>query len=84
MQNQNIGTIVCLKSKKGYGFLRTEDGREIFFHASGTLVPFEELREGQEVIFTAIVENPHTGRERAVGIQPMEEVPSSTEVGITE
>ncbi|QDV23740.1 cold-shock protein [Aureliella helgolandensis] len=47
------GVIKKLVTDKGFGFLKA-DGGEIFFHHSAVQgVPFESLREGQSVSFTA-------------------------------
>ncbi|HYM21665.1 MAG TPA: cold shock domain-containing protein [Vicinamibacterales bacterium] len=47
------GTISRLLSDKGFGFIRGEDGQEYFMHRSavrdGSI--FEQLREGQAVVF---------------------------------
>ena len=49
------GTIKTLRDDKGFGFIRPNDaGKDIFFHSSvvqGTL--FDQLREGDQVTFTA-------------------------------
>ena len=46
------GTIKKL-TDRGFGFIYTEDGNDIFFHNSNLEgVSFEELREGQRVSFT--------------------------------
>ena len=47
------GTVKRVVKDKGFGFLKCDDGREIFFHASGILggVPFAGLKEGQAVTF---------------------------------
>ena len=38
---------------KGFGFISTGGGNDLFFHSSGLQgVSFEELREGQKVSFT--------------------------------
>ncbi len=46
------GTIVRLVRNRGFGFIQTEGGSEIFFHAS-SLPPgsFDALTEGQAVEF---------------------------------
>ncbi len=45
------GTIKRL-TDKGFGFIDTGDGKDIFFHMSSLeTVSFEELREGQKVTF---------------------------------
>jgi cold shock protein len=47
------GTIKKL-TDKGFGFIKTEGGEDLFFHSSGLQgVSFEELREGQKVSYTA-------------------------------
>ena len=46
------GTIKKL-TNKGFGFISTEDGEDLFFHSSGLQgVSFEQLRDGQKVSFT--------------------------------
>ncbi|MCA9042441.1 MAG: cold shock domain-containing protein [Planctomycetaceae bacterium] len=46
------GTIKKL-AEKGFGFINTGDGSDMFFHMSNLEgVSFEELREGQAVTFT--------------------------------
>lgn len=46
------GTVKTLKQDKKFGFIKGEDGREFFFHASALKnVTFGELRLGQEVTF---------------------------------
>ena len=45
------GTIKRL-TDKGFGFIDTGDGKDIFFHMSNLeSVTYEELREGQRVTF---------------------------------
>ena len=45
------GTIKRL-TDKGFGFIDTGDGKDIFFHMSSLEgVTYEELREGQKVTF---------------------------------
>ena len=46
------GTIKRL-TDRGFGFIDTGDGRDIFFHMSAVDgVSFDQLREGQRVSFT--------------------------------
>ena len=46
------GTIKRLVSDKGFGFILATDGNEYFFHSSAcSETPFDELHEGQAVIF---------------------------------
>jgi CspA family cold shock protein len=46
------GTIKKL-TDKGFGFIKVDGGKELFFHSSAVQgVGFEDLHEGQEVTFT--------------------------------
>ena len=46
------GTIKRL-TDKGFGFISTGDGEDMFFHSSGVQgCSFDELREGQKVSYT--------------------------------
>ncbi len=41
------------KTDRGFGFIRTERGKDLFFHMSALEgVQFEDLREGQLVSYT--------------------------------
>jgi len=63
------GTVSRLVRDRGFGFIRVDDGKEIFFHHS-TLPGgvFDALTEGQTLEFD--VENDPRGRgERATNIQ---------------
>ena len=47
------GRIKWFKPQKGYGFIRTESGQELFFHQTRTLeTDLSALKEGAEVQFT--------------------------------
>ena len=48
MQN---GTIKKLVSDRGFGFIAAEDGKEYFFHRSGTDTDFDRLQGGERVSF---------------------------------
>ena len=49
------GIISHLNVKRRFGFLLSEDGRQIFFHGTGIVSPsFEELRAGMPVVFFEI------------------------------
>ncbi|MDE6070124.1 MAG: cold-shock protein [Alistipes sp.] len=46
------GQVKWFDSKKGYGFITGENGKEIFVHFSGILSDgFKSLNEGQQVEF---------------------------------
>lgn len=46
------GTVKWFDGKKGYGFITTETGKEVFVHFSGIAKDgFKSLNEGQKVEF---------------------------------
>ncbi|HLI33629.1 MAG TPA: cold shock domain-containing protein [Terriglobia bacterium] len=46
------GTIKRLIRDRGFGFIRADDGQEVFFHRSSLRgVNFDGLREGEKVEF---------------------------------
>jgi CspA family cold shock protein len=47
------GTVKKLVPDRGFGFIRSTDGKEFFFHGSSVEAPatFDELTEGTEVDF---------------------------------
>ena len=58
-----IGKVKWFDSKKGYGFILTDDGSEIFVHYTGIVAEgFKALTEGQNVEFE-IAENERGGRQ---------------------
>ncbi len=63
------GTIKKLVSDRGFGFIRMENGQEVFFHATGMAgFPFDNLVEGQNVTFD--IEQDTRGRgQRAVNVR---------------
>ena len=65
------GTIVRIVAQRGFGFIQGEDGKEIFFHASGVVgaTPFDSLQEGQPVSYEKQQDDRGRG-ERAVNVQP--------------
>ena len=49
---QHTGTVKRLVIDKGFGFIKTTDGNEYFFHRSAMIgTTFESLSEGQRVTF---------------------------------
>jgi cold shock CspA family protein len=60
------GMIRRLLEHRGFGFIESADGRQVFFHRSEVLsVPFSELQEGQVVEF-AVEETPQGPKARRV------------------
>jgi len=56
------GTIKRVFKNRGFGFIKAEDGREIFFHMTGVEgVEFDSLVEGQNVDFD-VEKNPKGSR----------------------
>ena len=45
------GTVKWYDKVKGYGFLQTEDAKDIFIHRSGLEASYIELEAGQTVEF---------------------------------
>ena len=58
------GTIKKLVSDRGFGFIAAEDGKEYFFHRSGTDTDFDRLQGGERVTFEveASPKGPRAGR----------------------
>jgi CspA family cold shock protein len=57
------GTVDRVVPAQGFGFIRTDDGQEFFFHRSALKgVEFEELAPGSAVVFE--VQNHEPGDER--------------------
>ena len=54
MSERTVGTVYRLLKEKGYGFVRTQDGREAFLHRSACKDPalFDGLTEGDQVTFS--------------------------------
>ncbi len=61
------GTIKKLVSDRGFGFIAAEDGKEFFFHRSGTEGNFDSLTGGEKVTFE-IEPSPKGPRARAVRV----------------
>ena len=62
------GIIRRLLEYRGFGFIQSEDGRNVFFHRSEVLhVPFSGLQEGQAVEF-AVEETPQGPKARRVRV----------------
>ncbi len=58
------GRIKKIIPDRGFGFVRADDGNEVFFHRTElTLVDFDQLEEGQVVEFD-VVDSPKGPRAR--------------------
>ena len=58
------GRIKKIIPDRGFGFVRADDGNEVFFHRTElTLVDFDQLEEGQVVEFD-IIDSPKGPRAR--------------------
>jgi len=42
------GTVKFFNTEKGFGFIKDENGKEIFVHVSGLI---DEIRENDEVVY---------------------------------
>ena len=77
------GTIRRLIAEHGYGFIRTGEGKDLFFHRIGLQgVDYSSLREGQQVEFE--VGRGPTGRLQALTLrlaQPQGEQPQAQSGG---
>ena len=77
------GTIRRLITDRGFGFIKTEDEKDLFFHRSNLEgVEYSSLREGQEVEYE--VGQGRDGRSEAVKVrlaeaEVKEELPSAEE-----
>ncbi len=64
------GTIARLVRDRGFGFIKGEDGHDIFFHATGVKgISFEDLSEGQSVSYETETD-PRSGKQRATNVEP--------------
>jgi len=45
------GKVKWYNETKGFGFIKTEEGNDVFVHRTGLISPFHGLDEGQEVVF---------------------------------
>lgn len=66
----SAGTVKKIIADRGFGFIRSDDGREVFFHRSGLQgLTFEALKEGQAVDFDLeeATRGPRANNVRAAG-----------------
>ncbi len=65
----SIGTVVAFDEHRGYGTVRTADGRELFFHCTAVADGTRRIPVGTPVIF-AIVPG-HRGQWEATAIESL-------------
>ena len=68
MEKDN-GIIIRKFATKGYGFIKTDSGQSLFFHLSGVLGSFCDLREGMRVEFYQKYSRKGIA---AIGVRPVE------------
>ena len=50
-----LGKVKMFNKEKGYGFIKNEEGKDIFFHYSQLVMPgFKNVEEGASVEFTPV------------------------------
>jgi len=65
------GTIERLNSAGSFGFIKTEEGQELFFHSSELQgLEFSSLREGQQVEFEVAESSDSSSAVRVRPIKP--------------
>jgi cold shock protein len=45
------GKVKWYNEEKGYGFIKAEEGKDIFVHRSGLASPFGGLQDEEDVVF---------------------------------
>ena len=45
------GKVIWYNETKGFGFIKSQGGKEFFVHRTGLLSPFSGLQTDQEVVF---------------------------------
>ena len=65
----STGTVVAFDEHRGYGTVRAEDGRELFFHCTAIADGSRRIDVGAGVVF-AVVPG-HRGTREAADIRPL-------------
>lgn len=68
------GEVRSYNSRKGFGFIETEDGKKLFVHKT-ELKDVKRLRHGQKVTFD---EGEYNGRPVAVNVNRIKAAPAPT------
>jgi cold shock protein len=73
---RTTGTVKWFSQEKGYGFLRREDGADVFVHHSSIAGSgFKVLYEGEEVEFDVVEEDRGPKAQNVVRLNPPAEPP---------
>ena len=71
---EHFGTVLFFNRLKGFGFLETVDGRDLFFHHSQIVVPgprgAAKVLKGQRVTYEIGI-NPNRQNEIALNVTPI-------------
>ena len=66
-EDRKLGTIKWFDTTRGYGFIETEEGTDVFCHQTALQMPgFRSVAEGQQVEFATELSD--DGRTRAVEV----------------
>ncbi|MBP3713452.1 MAG: cold shock domain-containing protein [Bacilli bacterium] len=69
------GTVKMFNKEKGYGFIRSEDGKDVFFHYSAIVMEgYKTATEGEKVEFDC--ESSDRGL-RASNVKKVDEAPAA-------
>ncbi|MBQ4343884.1 MAG: cold shock domain-containing protein [Erysipelotrichaceae bacterium] len=50
-----LGKVKMFNKEKGYGFIKSEEGKDVFFHYSQLVMPgFKDIEEGASVEFNPV------------------------------
>lgn len=50
-----LGKVKMFSKEKGYGFIKSEEGKDIFFHYSQLVMPgYKDIEEGASVEFNPV------------------------------
>ncbi len=73
---KHTGMITMILHHKGYGFVVSDkDDSRHFFHRSGCITDFRDLREGHEVEFMVVDIPQGTKGTKAIGVTKIDNIP---------
>lgn len=77
----SIGRVKWFNDAKGYGFIETEEGKDVFVHYSAiTVEGYKSLAEGQEVEFEAVEGEKGLQATKVAPVSPLDSVASESAV----